>query len=46
MNLISVHFDRFKAVSVVTQVNNHPYFTQFPGAFKDTPGTLPGKNVH
>lgn len=29
MNLISVHFDKLKAVNVVTQVN-HPYFTQFP----------------
>ena len=40
MNLISVQFDNFKAVNVVTQVN-HPYFTQFTDAFKDTPGTLP-----
>lgn len=44
MNLISVHFDKFKTVNVVTQVN-HPYFTQFPDAFKDTRGTLPGKKV-
>ena len=44
MNLTSVHFDKFKAVNVVTQVN-HPYFTQFPDAFKDTGRTLPGKKV-
>ena len=44
MNLMSVHFDQLKAVNVVTQVS-HPYFTQFPDAFKDTRGTLPGKKV-
>lgn len=43
MSLISVHFEKFEAVNVVTQVN-HPYFTQFPGAFEDS-GTLPGKKV-
>ena len=45
MNLISVHYDKFKAVNVVTQ-DSHKYFEQFHDAFKDTPGTLPGKKVH
>ena len=38
INLISVHYDKFKAVNVVTQ-DSHKYFEQFPDAFKDTPGT-------
>ena len=44
MNLMSVHYDKFKAVNVVT--HGSQYFKQFPDAFKDTPGTLPGKKVH
>ena len=44
MNLISVHYDKFKAGNVVTQ-DSHKYFSQFPDAFKNTPGTLPGKKV-
>lgn len=44
MNLLSVHYDKFKAVNVVT--HGSQYFKQFPDAFKDTPGTLPGKKVH
>jgi len=38
INLISVHYDNFKAVNVVTQ-DSHKYFEQFPDAFKDMPGT-------
>ena len=45
MNLIIVHYDKFKAVNVVTQ-DSHKYFSQFPDAVEDTPGTLPGKEVH
>jgi len=41
MNLISFHYDKFKAVSGVTQ-DSHKYFKQFSDAFKDMPGTLPG----
>ena len=44
MNLISVHYDLFKAFNAVNHENQH--FKQFPDAFKDTPGTLPGKKVH
>ena len=45
MNVMSVHYDKFKAVNVVTHVS-HQYFIQFADAFKDTSGTLPGKKVH
>ena len=45
MNLISVHYDKFKAVNVVTQ-DSHKYFKQFSDAFKDMPGTPPGRKVH
>ena len=45
MNLISVHYDKFKAVNVVTR-DSHKYFKQFSDAFKDMPGTPPGRKVH
>ena len=35
INLMSVHYDKFKAVNVVT--HGSQYFKQFPDAFKDTP---------
>ena len=45
MGLITVNYDNFKVVNTVSSAD-HYYVQQFPDAFKDTPGTLPGKKVH
>lgn len=45
MGLITVNFDNFKVVNTVSSAD-HLFVQQFPDAFKDTPGTLPGKKVH
>ena len=44
MGLITVNYDNFKVVNTVSSAD-HYYVQQFPDAFKDTPGTLPGKKV-
>ena len=41
----SINYDKFKAVNAVCLLNQ-PYIRQFPDAFKETPSTLPGNNVH
>ncbi|KAL9978632.1 hypothetical protein ACROYT_G016169 [Oculina patagonica] len=45
MGLITVNFDNFKVVNTVSSAD-HLFVQQFPDAFKDTPGTRPGKKVH
>ena len=45
MNLITVHYDKFKVVNAVSSPE-HDYVQLFPDTFKDTPGTLPGTKVH
>ena len=44
-NLITVHYDKFKVVNVVSSPE-HEYVQLFPDNFKETPGTLPRKKVH
>ena len=44
MGLIIVNFDNFKVANAVSSAD-HLFVQQFPDAFKDTPGTLPGKKV-
>ena len=45
MNLITVHYDKFKVVNVVSSPE-HDHVKFFPDTFKETPGTLPSKKVH
>ena len=45
MGLITVNFDNFKVVNTVSSAD-HLFVQRFPDAFRDTPGTLPGKKVH
>ncbi|XP_022784459.1 uncharacterized protein K02A2.6-like [Stylophora pistillata] len=45
MNLITVHYDKFKVVNAVSSPERD-YVQLFPDTFKETPDTLPGKKVH
>ena len=45
MGLITVNYGNFKVVNGISTAS-HSYIQQFPAAFKDTPGILPGKKVH